>query len=298
MIVGVFALLVVTGALLFVLWTAKTSQNDMRMYKIVFTQSVSGLSTSSSVLLEGVKVGQVSSIKVSPDDPGQVIVLVRVAADAPIRENSQATIEPQGITGMSAIAVSGGTADSPMVAAGRGGVGIIPSKPSKLQEIMNSVPSIMMTLDSILARTNDLLAPANAEVAGNLLVSVAAIAETLAENRESIAKAMEGFSSAGQSLAISGKRLERLMTNAQSVVDTDVRDAVKSVGTAADKFGAMASAMEPGVRRFSRDSVDELHSLLVEARRLAASLAKLTQKIESDPRRFLLGNPVPEFSAQ
>lgn len=297
MIVGGFTLLIVVGALLFVLWAAKSSQSDMRTYEIIFTQSVSGLSTSSSVLLEGVKVGQVSKIRVSPQDPGQVIVHVTVAADAPIRRNSQATLEPQGVTGMVAIAVSGGTSDSPMLAEVKGTIPRIPSKPSKLQEIMNSVPSIMATLDSILERANQVLDPKNVEVAGNLLISVAEIAETLAQNKQSIAKAVDGFGVAGHSFASSGKRLEQLMASAQTVVDKDIRDTVKSVDQAAAKVGSVASAMEPGMKRFSRDSVDELHHLLVEARRLAMALARLSQKLESDPRRFLLGNPVPEFSA-
>lgn len=296
MIVGAFTLLIVVGALLFVLWTAKNSQGDMRTYEIVFTQSVSGLSTSSSVLLEGVKVGQVSKIKVSPQDPGQVIVHVLVSTDAPIRRNSQAVLEPQGVTGMSAIAVSGGTADSPMLAESKDAIPRIPSRPSKLQEIMNSVPSIMATLDSILERANHVLDPKNVEVAGNLLISVAEIADTLAKNKNSIAKAMDGFGAAGQSFASSGKRLEKLMASAQTVVDKDVRGAAKSVDAAAAQIGGVASAMEPGMKRFSRDSVEELHRLLVEARRLTTALARLTQKFESDPRRFLLGNPVPEFS--
>ncbi|CAK7030486.1 MAG: hypothetical protein DELT_02765 [Desulfovibrio sp.] len=297
MIVGVFTLLTVAGALLFVLWTAKTSKSDMRTYEIEFNQSVSGLSTSSSVLLEGVKVGQVARIKVSPKEPGTVIVHVQVHADAPIRENSFATLEPQGVTGMSAIAVSGGTADSPMLADNASALPRIPSKPSRLQEIMNSVPSIMATLDSILERANKVLDQKNVEVAGNLLVSVAEIADTLAKNKEHIAKGVESFGAAGQSFAVAGKRFERLMASAQSVVEKDMRGAVKSVDGAAAKFEELVTTIEPGMSRFSRDSVDELHRLLVEARRLTTALARLTQKLESDPRRFLLGNPVPEFSA-
>ncbi|MCC8194074.1 MAG: MlaD family protein [Deltaproteobacteria bacterium] len=296
-VVGAFALLVVAGALLFVLWAAKNSKGDMREYEVIFRQSVAGLAVGSGVQLEGVRVGQVSSIKVSPNDPGQVIVRVQIASDAPVRQNSQATLEPQGVTGMSVVAVSGGTADSPLLADVEGQVERIPTKPSKLQEIMNSVPSILASLDDIVKRTGALISPENTESFGKLLTSVTEIAETLARNKESIAKGIEGFGEAGQSFADSGKRLQKLMASAQTLVDKDFRSAARSVDSASGKIGDVAAAAEPGIQRFSRDSLEELHRLLVEARRLMTHLSSLTQKLESDPRRFLLGNPVPEFSA-
>lgn len=297
MIVGTFALLVVVGSLLFVLWTAKNTQGEMRRYEIVFRQSVSGLSVGGPVLLEGVRVGQVSGIKVSPEDPGQVIVRVQVAADAPIRQDSQATLEPQGVTGMSAVAISGGTAASPMLAEQEGGIARIPSRPSQLQQIMSSVPSILSALDEMVDSANRLLSKDNMEIAGNLLVSVAEIADTLARNKESIAQGLVGFGGAGQSFAASGKRLDAVLRDLQTLIDKDFRLAAQSVDKAASRVDSLAGMAEPGVARFFRDGGGELQRLLVEARRLTASLARLVQKVESDPRRFLLGNPIPEFSA-
>lgn len=298
MIVGVFTLLIIAGAFVFTLWTAKNSQGHMRAYEIVFTQSVAGLNIGSAVLLEGVRVGQVSSIKVSPQVPGRVIVHIQIAEDTPIREDSTASLEPQGITGLSSVAISGGTAESPLLAAEAGSViPRIPSRPSQLQEIMNSVPAILGTLDHILGRASQFLNPENIKIVGGLLVSVSEIAETLAKNKESITRAVEGFGDAGQSFAASGKRLDTLVASAQSVVDKEMRGAARSVETAAAKLGDVASAAEPGMRRFSSGIVEELHNLFAESRRLVAVLTSLTRQLESDPRRFLFGNPIPEFSA-
>ena len=295
-VVGAFSLLVVAGVLLFVLWAAKNAKGDLRTCEIIFNQSVSGLSVGSSVLLEGVRIGQVSAIRLSADRPGQAIVHILVAGDAPIRQNSQATLEPQGVTGVSAVAISMGTADSPILANVQGSIVHIPSKPSRLQEIMNSVPSILASLDAIVHRVHDLLSPENTEALSTLLASVAVISETLAQNKENIAKGLAGFGDAGESFSASGRHLETLMANAQSLVDKDFRNAVQSVGRAATRIDGTMTVMEPGLRRFSRDSLEELHRALAEARRLMASLSSLAQRFESDPRRFLLSNPVPEFS--
>lgn len=295
-VVGAFTLLIVAGAMLFVLWSAKNEQGRMRTYEIEFYQSVSGLSVGSPVLLEGVRVGQVSSIKVSPDEPGRVIVRVQVAEDAPVRHNSEATLEPQGVTGISAIAISGGTRDSPLLSASTEGVARIPFRPSRLQQIMNSAPSILLAMDDVIKRAANLLAPENLEGVGRLLASLADIAETLSAGREDMTKGLAGFGQAGQSFSVSGKHLEKLMADARTLVDRDIRGAAQSVSKAAGDFSAAVGVVEPGLTRFSRDSVDEFNRLLVEARRLTSSLARLTQKLESDPRRFLFGNSVPEFS--
>ncbi len=295
-VVGAFALLIVAGSLLFVLWAAKSAKGDLRTCEVIFNQRVSGLSVGSSVLLEGVRIGQVSAIKVSADNPGRVIVHILVAADAPIRQNSQATLEPQGVTGVSAVAISTGTADSPMLADVQGYVARIPSKPSRLQEIMNSVPSILDSLDNMVNRANDLISPKNTDTFSKLLASVTEITQTLAQNKESIAKGVAGFGNAGESFAVSGKYLETLMSSAQTLVDKDFRNAAQSVGSVATRIDGTMSFMEPGLKRFSHDSLEEFNRVLVETRRLMVHLSSLVQKLESDPRRFLLGNPIPEFS--
>ncbi len=295
-IVGAFALSILVGALLFVLWAAKSAKGDLRAYEVLFRQSVSGLSVGSAVSLEGVRIGQVSDIKVSPTDPGQVIVRVLVAADAPIRQNSQAMLEPQGVTGMSIVAISAGTADSPRLADITGEIERIPARPSRLQEIMNNIPSILASVNEMVDRANTLLSPENTETATRLLASVTRIAETLAQNSDSIGKGMAGFGEAGQSFAASGKRLETFMASAQTLVDKDFRNAAQSVDKAAGHISTVTDAIEPGLTRFSQGSLEELHRVLVETRQLMSRLASLAQKVESDPRRFLLGNPVPEFS--
>jgi len=295
-VVGAFALLIVTGSLLFVLWAAKNAKGDLRTCEVIFNQSVSGLSVGSSVLLEGVRIGQVSAIKFSADTPGRVIVYVLVSADAPIRQNSQATLEPQGVTGVSAVAISSGSVDSPMLAGVQGVIARIPSRPSRLQEIMNSVPSIMASLDNMVSRANDLISPENSEAFGKLLSSVTEIAETLAQHKESISKGFAGFGDAGESFAASGKRLDALIASANTLVDKDFRNAAQSIDRAATRIDDTMTIMEPGLKRFSRDSLEELNRVLEEARRLMVYLSSLVQKFEGDPRRFLLGNPVPEFS--
>lgn len=290
MLVGSFTLLIIASALLFVIWTARNDKMSMRTYEITFYQGVSGLTIGSPVLLEGVRIGQVTSIKVSPTKPGTVLVRIATQADAPIRQNSEAVLEPQGITGVSAVAVSGGTEDVPLLAdVTDRGIPRIPSRISRLQEIINSMPSI-------LSHINDMVGPKNVENMERLIDSLSSISLVLAENRESLARGLRGFGRAGENFAASSRQLQRLLDSSQSLLDTDFREAARSVDQAATRFDKFVGSIEPGLTRFSRESADELHRLLVETRRLTNSLAAIARKLESDPKNFLFGNQVPEFS--
>ncbi len=296
MVVGAFALLAVIGALAFVLWAARNDKGAVRDYVVVFRQSVSGLSVGNDVLLNGVRVGQVAAIRISPKDPGSVWVRLAVSSDAPIRENSMASLEPQGLTGLSVVAVTGGTADSPLIKDSPDKPALIPSQLSRLQTIMASVPQLLNSLHELVERGNAMLSPENAKSVAQLLDSLSNVADTLSDRRPLMEEGMNNLSEASKSVASLTKKLENLTGSAQRLVDKNFTDAADSVNKAAARLDAMIRAVEPGMTRVSRESADELQRLLVEARRLMTNLGRLAQKMESDPRRFLFGNPVPEFS--
>ncbi len=79
-------------------------------------------------------------------------------------------------------------------------------------------------------------------------------------------------------------------------MDKNVTDATGAISKAATRLDDLLKNIEPGLTRMTRESTDELQRLLGEARRLISNLTRLTQKMESDPRRFLFGNSVPEFT--
>ncbi len=78
-LIGFFTLLVVGAALLFALWLGKIdSDTQFDAYDIVFQEAVSGLSKGSTVEFNGIKIGDVSSLRLDPQDPQRVIARVRV----------------------------------------------------------------------------------------------------------------------------------------------------------------------------------------------------------------------------
>ena len=116
LMIGGFVLGVLALAFIFVFWMSNFAGGGKRYY-IVFESSVAGLTTGSSVGFNGIKVGEVQSFALDPQDARKVQVLISVRDDTPVRANSHATIQSMGLTGGSGIQITPGTPDSEILVA-------------------------------------------------------------------------------------------------------------------------------------------------------------------------------------
>lgn len=106
----------------FVLWLGKTEvDREVARYNIYFSGSVAGLGVGGDVRFNGIKVGSVSQILIDRQDTSRVRVIAEVAGDTPIREDSEATLQLQGITGVSFVQITPGSREAAIlpVVAGR-----------------------------------------------------------------------------------------------------------------------------------------------------------------------------------
>lgn len=79
-VIGLFTLIVVSAALLFCLWlTNSGSDRQFRLYDIVFNEPVSGLSQGSTVQYSGIRVGEVTQLRLDRDNPNKVWARIRVS---------------------------------------------------------------------------------------------------------------------------------------------------------------------------------------------------------------------------
>jgi len=74
--------------------------------------AVSGLTTGSTVSFNGIRVGQVSGLKIDPDRPNRIIATIAVDQSTPMRTDTKASLAFQGLTGVATIELSGGSADA------------------------------------------------------------------------------------------------------------------------------------------------------------------------------------------
>ncbi len=156
-LIGLFAVIVVAGALLFGLWLAKSSvDSEFKDYEIVFNEAVSGLSKGSPVQYSGIKVGDVVSLRLDPKDPRRVLARIRLGGDTPVKEDTQAKLALAGITGTSIIQLSGGTPESPKLRGHDGELPTIVASPSPISRLLNDSNDLMTGVTALLNNANQM----------------------------------------------------------------------------------------------------------------------------------------------
>ena len=151
LMIGGFVLGVLALAFLFVFWMSNFGSGGKR-YKIVFENSVAGLTTGSSVGFNGIKVGEVQSFSLDPEDARKVQVIVSVRSDTPVRENSRASIQSMGLTGGSGIQITAGTPDEPfLVATAEDPVPTINADRGGGQGLFDAAPAVMNNANALLS---------------------------------------------------------------------------------------------------------------------------------------------------
>src|SRR6187401_1406729 len=96
--VGAFVLVLVVCGGLFAVWVAKFSgQVSFVPYYTRFSGSVSQMRIDTTVLFGGIPVGRVTDVRIDPENSELARVDLAVRAGTPIRVDSKATLELQGI---------------------------------------------------------------------------------------------------------------------------------------------------------------------------------------------------------
>ena len=115
-LVGLISTILLIAMIVFLFWLANVAFSQRYdTYDVVFHGAVTGLSRGGDVQFNGIKVGEVSDIKLDASDPNIVHASARVRSDTPVRVDSAASLEPQGITGVNYIQITAGTPSKPLL---------------------------------------------------------------------------------------------------------------------------------------------------------------------------------------
>ena len=108
-LIGAFTLAVIAGVFGFIYWFQNIGGSGERLrYSIVFDGSVSGLRTGASVLFNGIRVGEVTGLRLDPSKPKQVVAMLSVDKSVTVREDTRIGLEFQGLTGIASVSLIGG----------------------------------------------------------------------------------------------------------------------------------------------------------------------------------------------
>ena len=182
-LVGFFVLLSVVLITFFVVWLLQpTDEEQEQLYRIDFSESVSGLNVDSPVKYRGVTIGKVKSIRISPRNVEKIEVLISVRKSTPIKTDTVAKLKPQGITGLTYVNLSRGSRESPLLRPkNRHDIPLIRSEPSFLVKIERTFGSASENLAATLVRLKTLLGEENQVQVHRMLTHSANILQKLDE---------------------------------------------------------------------------------------------------------------------
>ena len=221
-LIGLFTIAGLFGLLGFFLWFAQVELDRQFAYYDVRFESVSGLSNASDVRFSGLPVGQVVDVRLSPDGDGSITVRLEVSADTPVRVDSVATIESQGVTGVSFVGIRPGTPTEPLLVAGADGVvPEIPAGRSVLQTLSEDAPELVTETLRVIEGIGNMLSDANRLRIDNILTN----AETASVE---LAAALQAFSGVAGTVDQFALQINRF----NSTLDTVTNSMTGVLGTA------------------------------------------------------------------
>lgn len=124
------------------------------LLRVVFVGgSASGLGKGGPVNFDGVPAGQIVSIKL--ENPRKVIVVVTLDDTAPVRKDTVAGIEFQGLTGLAAVSLIGGAPSAPPAPLDADGIPVLTADLSDSESIVETLHNVDRMIVSNEASIND-----------------------------------------------------------------------------------------------------------------------------------------------
>ncbi|MHC4052449.1 MlaD family protein [Bradyrhizobium sp. 25ACV] len=258
-LIGSFTLAVIAAAIGFVLWFQSLHTTKQRSpLRVVFEGPAAGLRNGGSVNFNGIRVGEVVSVKL--DNPRRVVALAMIENNAPIRKDTLVGLEFQGLTGVAAISLKGGDEAAAPPPLDQDGIPTLTADPNKLQDVTEAIRGTLQNINKIVAD--------NQESVKNSLKNLETFTNSLARNSEKIDGVMakvDGVMLKADNLMLG------LNTLAGGKDGGELFQAVKSIRELADDFDKRSGA------------------LMSDGRRTLGDISRAVNNFDRNPTRVLFG---------
>jgi phospholipid/cholesterol/gamma-HCH transport system substrate-binding protein len=303
-LVGLSTIILLIGLIIFVIWLARLRINsDYDLYDIVFQGPVRGLSQGGEVHFNGIKVGEVTKIALDRTNPSRVIARARMTSDVPVRIDSYATLEPQGITGLNYVQITAGTPSKPLLktTVPRDRIPVIRSQRSALSDLLEGGGTVLTRTIEALDRVNRVLSDQNIKTFSAALSDAQAVTAELKKRKEIIGDAQKALQDADVAI----QQVAQLAKSSQDLVDTDGRRSLKNIADAAEEAKATAAQVHGLVEKLSAPTTDfannglpQITAAVIQLRATTESLQRLINELEASPTAALRKGPAEEVNVK
>ena len=141
--------LIAGGFIAFLSYKKLAGTQQQGPLRVIFEGSASGLHKGGGVNFGGIRIGEVISLTL--DNPRRVVALTRVDNSAPIRKDTLVGLEFQGLTGIAAISLTGGSIAAPAVPLDEDGVPVLTADPEALLDVQEKIRKALRNVDKVIA---------------------------------------------------------------------------------------------------------------------------------------------------
>jgi phospholipid/cholesterol/gamma-HCH transport system substrate-binding protein len=306
-LVGSFVAFLGAAVLVGIMWLGKTDyRGSYDRYETHMRESVAGLSVDSTVKYRGVDVGRVKAIALNPNNPEEVLLTMDIVRGTPIKTDTIAILETQGLTGLATINLTGGSRDAlPLQAQTGQAYPVIKTGPSlffRLDEAVSRLLSeeglaqLLVDLDSAAKGAAKVLDEDNRILLKRTIKDLSDVAQTVATHKTQIEQSLNGA-------ARSADNLVKLTTSLNEQVPTllaGLNKSVAALGTATDELartsktvGTVVNEARPELQQFTRRTLPEAGQLVTELRQLTGTLNRVARELEREPSSLVFGRKTP-----
>jgi phospholipid/cholesterol/gamma-HCH transport system substrate-binding protein len=258
-LIGSFTLAVIAAAFGFVLWFQSLHTTKARSpLRIVFEGPATGLRNGGSVNFNGIRVGEVMSVKL--DNPRRVVALAMVENNAPIRRDTLVGLEFQGLTGVAAISLKGGEEAAPPVPLDEDGVPTLTADPNALQDVTEAIRGTLQNINRVVA-----------------------------DNQESVKNSLKNLETFTNSLARNSQKIDDVMAKVDGVIGKADSLMLGLDTLAGGRDGGELFLTVKSIRELAEDFDKRSGALMTDGRRTLADVSRAVNNLDRNPTRLLFG---------
>ena len=258
-LIGAFTLAVIAAAFGFVLWFQSLHTTKARSpLRIVFEGPASGLRNGGSVNFNGIRVGEVISVKL--DNPRRVVALAMVENNAPIRKDTLVGLEFQGLTGVAAISLKGGEEAAPAVPLDEDGVPTLTADPNGLQDVTEAIRATLQNINKVVA-----------------------------DNQASVKNALHNLETFTGSLARNSERIDDVMAKVDGVMGKADSLMLGLNAIAGGNAGGELFQAVKSIRELADDFDKRSGALMSDGRKTLGDISRAVNNLDRNPTRLLFG---------
>ncbi len=306
-LIGAFVLLAAGALALFTLWIAGNPLNrSYADYDVIFEGPVNGLSEGGEVRFNGIKVGEVTTLRLDRDNPNNVIAHIRIESQTPVRTDSVAQLNFQGITGVTFIQILAGKPESELVAPQDGVVPRIRTSRTLVDELFQGGQDLLGVSGDTIKRLNEMLSEDNLEhftsalknldaatakiaaddgLLDNANLAIAKLAPTLAALEAAARSVEDAATSINGGVSTLSAEASQALDKVEPLLD-QARTTLAGLGLAVNQINTQLTPSASRALRQVGNTAQDIQTVIVQ-------LQSLISQVEQDPSRFVYQQPRP-----